>query len=483
MKKFHLIAMLLVSSIVAVKAQNEMQALRYSRYDAFGTARYAAQGGSIGALGGDFSSTLVNPAGLGFYRTSEFSFSPSLNWVNTGSRYLGNATDDSRLIFNMGSLGMVNVKDIKRGGGFEGAAFSIGYNTLVNFNNRTTMSGINQGSSLLDDFTWHANADPDNLSPFYEQLAFDTYLMPFDSTAGEFWHDMQRDDYGQEQYRLSETWGYIGEYSLSGAFNFNNLVYLGASLGIHAVRFNEDIYHEETDLDDRVLDFESFRFREFNSTRGWGYTARFGMIIRPTQLFRVGASFQIPTYYRLTDEKTTDMNSYWDRGSGIPDAEATSPEGIYDYRLKTPFHAGAQASLIFSKMATISAAYEYIDYSSARLDAYDYKFFPENDRIRQDFKSTHNISAGAELRLGKVYFRAGTRYLMSPFTDTRNDADTWIYTGGLGMRNDRISFDVSFAHSSTREVYGLYAIEPGVNEVSINNIRGNNVMCTLGIRL
>ncbi len=482
MKRLLFIAVQLVFSIAAVNAQNEMQALQYSRYDPFGTARFAAQGGAIGALGGDFSSILANPAGLGFYRSPEISFSPSLYWVNTEANYLGSTTGDSRLIFNLGSFGLVSARDMKNRGGLEGAAFSFGYNTLVNFNQRSTMSGINQGSSMLDDFAWHANADPDDLSPFYEQLAFDTYLLPYDSAAGAFWHDMQYDGYGQEQYRMSELQGYIGEYSFSGAFNFNNLIYFGATLGIHAVRFNEQIYHEETDLDDQVVDFENFRFREFNSTRGWGYTARFGLIIRPTQLFRAGATFQIPTFYRLTDEKTTDMNSYWDNGSGIPDEAATSPDGLYDYELKTPFRASVQASLILFKMATISAAYEYVDYSSARLDAYDYKFFDENDRIREDFQSTHNISAGAELRMGVLYVRAGTRYLMSPFSDPRNDADVWVYAGGLGVRNDRISFDVGFTHARTSEVYGLYAIEPGVNEVSLNDIRRNNLMCTLGFR-
>ena len=482
MKRILFIAMPLVFSFVAVRAQNEMQALRYSRYNPFGTARFAAQGGAIGALGGDFSATLANPAGLGFYRSPEFSFSPSLYWVNNRANYLGGTTEDSQLKFNVGSLGFVSARDLERRGGFEGAALAVGYNTLVNFNNRVTLQGINHNSSLLDDFLWHANADPDNLSPFYEQLAFDTYLMPYDSTAGEFWHDMQLDGYGQEQYRSHETQGYIGEYSISGAFNYNNLLYLGASLGIHTVRFNEQIYHEETDVGDQILDFRSFQFREFNSTRGWGYTARFGVIIRPAQLIRVGGTFQLPTYYNLTDEKTTDMSSTWDSGSGIPDTEATSPEGLYDYELKTPFRAGAHASLLLFRMASISAAYEYVDYSSARLDAYDYKFFDENERVRQDFQATHNFSAGAEVRLGTFYLRGGTRYLMSPYTDPRNDAHTWIYTGGLGMRIENISFDISYSRSASEEVYGLYAFEPAVNEVSINQVRRNNLMFTLGFR-
>ncbi|MCK4879629.1 MAG: hypothetical protein KAS82_03180, partial [Bacteroidales bacterium] len=62
MKQLSFIVMLLVGSILALDAQNEMQALRFSQYNPFGTARYAAQGGAIGALGGDFTSVVTNPA-------------------------------------------------------------------------------------------------------------------------------------------------------------------------------------------------------------------------------------------------------------------------------------------------------------------------------------------------------------------------------------------------------------------------------------
>ena len=459
-----------------------MQALRYSQYNPFGTARYAAQGGAIGALGGDLSSVLVNPAGLGFYRSSEYSFSPSFYWVNTSSNFMGSVADDSQLKFNVGSLGMVSTITRDRSSGIVGLSYALGYNTLVNFNNRTTVRGANTNSSLLDDFTWHANNDPDNLSPFYEQLAFDAFLMPFDSDAGQYWHDMQLDGYGQELNRVSEQSGYIGEYSLSGALNFSHLLYFGATLGIHSVRFYEEIYHNETDIDDHVVDFDSFRFREFNDTRGWGYTFRLGMIIRPIQLVRIGASFQLPTYYHLTDEKFTDINAYFDNSAGIPDANETSPNGTYDYQLRTPFRANAHASVILFKMATLSAGYEFVDYSSARLDAYYYAFFDENDRIRQDFQAVHSLKAGSEVRLGSLYLRAGTQYLMSPFNDSRNDASMWIYSGGLGLRTNGVFFDISYTHSGMSEVYGMYAFQPGSNEVSLNQVNGNNLMCTIGLK-
>lgn len=483
MKKVFIIALLSLFAVLTVEAQNEMQALRYSQYNPFGTARYAAQGGAIGALGGDLSALQVNPAGLGFYRTSEFSVSPSFYWVNTTSGFMGTSVDESLLKFHIGSLGWIQAFTRERSSGIVGASYGVGYNTLVNFNNRTTIQGINNNSSLLDDFTWHANANPDDLSPFYEQLAFDAYLIPYDSGAASYWHDMQLDGYGQEVNRLSEQSGQIGEYTLSGAVNFSNLLYVGATLGIHSVRFNEEIYHTETDHDDHVVDFHSFRFREFNETKGWGYTFRVGMILRPIQLIRVGASFQLPVKYYLTDQKFTDIHSYWDNSSGIPDSQESSPDGIYDYQLKTPFRASAHASLILFKLATLSAGYELVDYSASRLDAYDDKFLDENDRIREDFQVTHNLKAGAEIRLNAFYLRAGMQYLMSPFVDTRNAAEQWIYGGGIGFRSGRTFFDVSYTHANRSEVYGMYAFVPGTNEVSLNQVNGNNLMFTIGFKL
>jgi len=481
MKKYSLIALLFVCTFLSLEAQNAMQALRYSQYNPFGTARYAAQGGAIGALGSDLSSVITNPAGLGFYRSSELTFTPSFYWAQTNSNFMGSRVDDSQMRFNVGSGGFAQGIPTDNNG-IAGFAYAVGYNTLANFNNRTTVRGINDNSSLLDDFTWHANENPDDLNPYYEQLAFDNYLMPYDEAAGEYWHDMQLDGYGQDVYRLSQQSGYIGEYSLSGAVNFSNLLYLGATFGIHAVRFYEDIYHTETDVEDQVLDFNSLRFREFNSTRGVGYTGRFGLILRPFQMLRIGATFHLPTYYYLTDEKYTDMNSTWDRGSGIPDTTATSPNGLYDYKLHTPFRANVNASLILFKIATVSAGYEYVDYSSSRLDAYDYKFIDENDQIRQDLQVTHNLNAGAEIRLTSLYLRAGAKYMMSPFSDERNNAETWMYTGGLGFRTKQMFIDMSYAYSNRREVQALYAFEPGSNEVSINDVSNHNLMFTLGYK-
>lgn len=475
-------AVLFMCTAVTLGAQSEVEALRYSQYNPFGSARYAAQGGATGALGGDFSSVLTNPAGLGFYRSSELTFSPSIYWINTTSNFYNAPADDNRIAFAVGSLGMVSSGNRNRSSGIAGFTYAFGYNTLANFNYRTTMRSSSTDHSLLDDFAWHANSSTDDLDPFYEQLAFDAYLMPYDENAGMYWHDMQYDGYGQEQHRVSEQSGHIGEYSASGAININNLIYLGGTFGLHSVRFYEEIYHTETENTIPVQDFHSFTFREFNETRGWGYTFRMGLILRPIQLIRIGGSFQLPTFYHLTNEKYSDISSTFDSSSGIPDGSESSPDGLFDYQLRTPFRATGNVSVILFKKAALSAGYEFVDYASARLDAYDYKFLEENDQVREAFRAVHNLSAGAEVRFSSLYLRGGARYMMSPYSDSRNNAREMIYSGGLGYRNQNLIFDISYTHSGSTEVYGLYAFQPGTNEVSVNDLNRNNLMFTIGFK-
>jgi len=480
-----IIAMLLVCPVATLSAQSAFQALRFSMINPFGTARYAAQGGAIGALGGDLSAAQSNPAGLAMYRSSELSVTPSFYWVNTRSDYLNTTTEDSHLRFNLGSLGYVNAINGNRSGGLAGASIAFGYNTLANFNNHTTMLGVNNESSMLDEFTWRANQSPDDLDLFYEQVAYDAYLLPYDSIAGEYWNDIQDGGYGQNVSRFIERWGYMGEYSFSGALNVGDLLYMGATFGLHSVRFYEDIYHTESDPDNNLAYINSFDFTEYNSTRGWGYTFRFGMILRPVQLIRLGASLQIPTFYYLTDEKYTRANSRWDNGSGISDGSSYSPSGYFDYRLKTPMRVNAHVAFILAKMATISAAYEFVDYSDARLDSYSDKFVDINEIIRSEHASVHNLRAGAEVRINPLYIRTGIQYLSSPYRDPRNNGEEWIFSGGIGVRTRGAFFDVSYSRGGRNEVYGLYDPWNGAREssyISINEVNPNNLMVTVGLR-
>lgn len=73
MKIAYILTLMLFFSLFA-SAQNEEDAIRFSRISPFGTARSAAMGGAFGALGGDLSTLSTNPGGIGVFRKSEASF-------------------------------------------------------------------------------------------------------------------------------------------------------------------------------------------------------------------------------------------------------------------------------------------------------------------------------------------------------------------------------------------------------------------------
>ena len=76
MKKYLFLFLLLPATNTF--AQVPEDALRYSWYPQNGTARTLAIGGVMGSLGGDITSSFVNPAGLGFYKTRELVFTPGI---------------------------------------------------------------------------------------------------------------------------------------------------------------------------------------------------------------------------------------------------------------------------------------------------------------------------------------------------------------------------------------------------------------------
>ena len=103
MKKFVFIVTLMSLGSVCHAQDFIDNALLFSRTRPSGSARIQALGGTQVSLGGDYSSALSNPAGLGMYNRSEFTFSPGLTTSSFSSDYLGENKDASTSMFNIGN--------------------------------------------------------------------------------------------------------------------------------------------------------------------------------------------------------------------------------------------------------------------------------------------------------------------------------------------------------------------------------------------
>src|SRR5674476_225491 len=112
------------------------QALIFSQQNYGSTARSKAMGNAFGAIGGDFSSLSINPAGIGVYLRSEVTGTLNiLGRNNTESTYRGQTADDVNNNFSFRNFGYVLATPVNGGGsGLVSFNFGIGFNKLNNFN-------------------------------------------------------------------------------------------------------------------------------------------------------------------------------------------------------------------------------------------------------------------------------------------------------------------------------------------------------------
>jgi hypothetical protein len=100
---------ILLSFSLQLYAQLPEDALRMSWITPSGTARHQAIGGAMGSLGGEITSTFVNPAGLGSIKNTEIVFTPGYRWTKTTGSFRESdfMTLKNTNNFNFGTTGFV----------------------------------------------------------------------------------------------------------------------------------------------------------------------------------------------------------------------------------------------------------------------------------------------------------------------------------------------------------------------------------------
>ncbi len=482
--KIKLLSGLIGLIAVTASAQNETDALRYSQTSPTGTARFAAVGGAFGALGSDFTTLSFNPAGIGFYRSSEISFTPSIYNSSSTSDYLGTKTKDNKLNFNFGNIGAVFTRIRNKEGstyGWLNINFGIGYNRLNSFQNRVSIEGRNFTTSIADAFASQANGthydELPNSNPFDANLAWQTYVI--DTAPGQTSvYNTPMGSYGQMQKLQATTRGSLGETVIAFGANYSNKLYLGATLGIPNVRYYSTKVYEETDDLDTIPNFTSMKYNEYLKTSGNGFNLKLGAIYRITDWVRVGAAFHTPTYFKLTDSWSSDMSSKIYN----EDFSAASPSGTFNYSLTTPLKAIASIGFIAGKAGLVSVDYEYINYSSAKLNSSSYNFSDENKNVKDKYNATGNIRIGTEWRYKIFSARAGYAIFGSPYSKSFK-IDNSTASIGAGIRSKGFFVDAAYLlNFSQKNRYNLYVLdETHAASAEVNNTAGS-FMLTFGIR-
>ncbi len=468
-------------------SQTADDALRYSQDFYTGSARNMAMGSAFSTLGADFSAASINPAGLGLYRGNEMSITPLLNVRNSESEYNGTYGNDNQTVFCLGQFSYVLAQKLysAKQSDWKYYQFSFGMNRLNNFNTNLYMSGNNYNSSKMDVYLGYANGIfyKDIEDDYYGDYAFDLkpawdlYLL--DTIPGytdQYYSPVPPGGFLQREIINSD--GSKNEYTFSFSGNYNDFLYLGATVGMPYIRYFSTAAFTETDIADTIPTFNSWGVTQYLQTTGWGINLKLGVIVRPVSWLRLGAAFHTPTYY-YNMRDTWHTTTYADL-PGLSPAQTTSPVGNFNYSFTTPLKAIGSAAITIMKNGALSFEYEFVDYSTARFKERGVDYSQPNGDIKQYYKKAGNIRAGAEWRFGILSLRGGYAYYGSPYKNNLNDASRQFVSGGLGFNFDHFMLDFAYIHSNWKDQYYMYSFQD-MNPVN-NSFADNSFLVTLKLR-
>jgi hypothetical protein len=456
-------------------------ALLFSRTQPAGSARILGLGGTQTALGGDYSSALSNPAGLGMYNRSEFTFSPALSFYDTKSEFNGTSTDESTSKFNIPGISYVmhmGRDDDERS--FRGGSLGISFSRINDFNRSTIYRGRNTTNSIVDYFMEQANGDTPSQFDSYQYntptgLAYYNYLIgPQSITDPNKPDDQYFTDAPVESDQQEEivTKGTSYQWNFSYGANIEDKFFLGGGLGISTLRYKSQKTFSESYVDTDIID--GMQLNENLSIRGSGVNVTIGAIVRPVDFIQLGASFTSPTYYQITENYDASMSTnwnnydYWDGSQNVTlnDESASTDIVTSEYNLTTPLKISAGIAFI-SKYGFITADIERTNPAKARYssDISGISFSSENDEIKSLYRATNNYRIGAEFRYEIFRLRAGYNIQSSSFENEDLDNKITTISGGVGVRLKKFYADFALINRSFDNFYSPYTLNDGSEPV------------------
>lgn len=511
-----------VLSVGIVKAQDIFDAIRFSQNFYEGTARFTSMGGAFAALGGDMTTLSINPAGIGVYRSMEFTMTPAISYSRTSSSYENvGGVKDSHTRFGFSNVGFVS--PIYMNGSSKGlVSMNIGfaYNKMNNFNSNASVVGLNApgGQAFVNTFVNIANGNNLRVSDLNSSNPY-RLIHAGAWPAVMAWKNLLIDHNGStfyvreipgnhDKYAQTVAEGSTGEYVFSLGGNISHKLYFGFTVGV------QDIYYESTKYYEEVFsnptELAAHIFDQYYKTTGYGVNVKAGVIYRPISDLRLAFAVHTPTFFELTDE----YEAYqWIDIVNEGDYHENSIRNFYDYRVNTPYKLITGIAYTLKNYGLISVDYEFVDYSSIRMKEHiDVRgangFDGDNDIIKNSLRAASNFRIGLEGNLpAGLSLRAGYGFYGSPYKNSITEGDrfgyvladngnvaasgysmgigdntTNVYSAGLGYRFNGGFIDFGYSLTSSKVEYVLDDYVYGVIYPVTTKTNFNRFALTLGLR-
>lgn len=513
MKKILFIALSFLSATL-INAQEPADALRYAWTVPGATARVQAIGGAQGSLGGDISSTFMNPAGLAFYKTGDIVISQAYRFGKAKSSYFGRTEAEKTNKFTWGTSGFVfGGGDGK--GDVRNATVSIAYNRVADFNSNIRYMGQTNQSSYsqkyLEQISRNNIKDGNVLSKDYphgSSLAFNTYWIDTigGSTNGNFQFQSRSANIlssGLLQQNTVNSTGGIDEGALGVAVNVRDKWMFGGTIGISYLHYKRVGEFLEADATPNTNNnFNYAMVNETIKTSGWGFNIKAGMIFKPTEFWRLGLALHTPTFYSLTDNYETSITADVEKGTTYTEYSLDLTDNVpseFKYDHFTPFKAIGSISYVLREIQDVTkqkgfltADVEYVHYKGSSFNPTEDNTDQSaatylnqlNTAIDKAYKGAFNFRAGGELKFTTIMFRLGAAYYGNPYKDINGEKGHKLnLSGGLGYRNKGFFVDLTYIYAMNRDIHYAYRLTSSpYSSASIKDNR-NNIMLTLGVKI
>ena len=514
MKKI-LIALTVVFNCSFLMAQTEFDALKLSQTDITGTARYMGMAGAFGALGGDASAIKDNPAGLGIYRSSELVGTLNVMMQKGNSTWNGVKSMDDLYKVGFNNFSYVMAKPTWRNengsSGLLSSNFSFSYNRIANFNRSLNIKSGDAASSMTDymayltgnisgnDLAYTNSYEPfDNVNvPWLSVMAYEGKLMNETVSNGVSTWSSALGNSGSvtPSYLVTEK-GYVDEYSLGWAGNFNNKFFLGTTINFRSLNYSSTSSYGELFSDNRGM----MNLRDSIYSTGTGFNLNIGAIYSPMDNIRLGLSVHSPTIYSISDNYYSRLSFDFAGYAGY----SGTPGGSSNYQLQGPTQINLSAAYIFGTKGLLSAEYDYSNYTGIRLmdtNGSSQSFSDENQGMSQMLADVSTIKIGAEYKLTDNFaLRAGYAYSTNAtdpnaaklvrYNTVRTDSEfyrnnsTNYFSAGFGYREANWYIDCAYMNKMLNESF--YPYNSNNLDIAVNPAKvitnTNNLVVTLGLK-
>ncbi|MBX2827177.1 MAG: transporter [Flavobacteriaceae bacterium] len=505
MKKI-ILASIFATIASTLMAQNLTDGLRYTVDTEGGTARFQAMSGAFGALGGDLSAVAVNPAGSAVFLNNKGSITASFNDVENSSVYFGTSAFAADTDVNISQGGGVFVfYNDYNDSPWRKFTLAVNYNLNRNYDNDLFVKGIannsvgsfflqqaqgielqlldlQSGESISDLYAFLGETEgvrAQNAFLGYQGFIFDPVEIAPGNT--QYTSNFGSGNYDQEYYLVSSGSNAKVTFNLGAQYEEN--LYFGINLNSHTIDYDQSTFISELNSNSNS-NVKLIEFENNLSTSGAGFSAQLGAIAKLTEEFRVGLTYDTPTWYIISEETTQYLETQR-VSDGQTLTEIVNPQVLNvfeDYNLRTPGRIGASAAYVFGGQGLISFDYSYKDYSNITFSPKNDAFFSaENALIDTTLKGASTYRIGGEYRIEGLSLRGGLSFEESPFNNETSVGEREGFSLGLGYNFGNYHFDLAYTRTEQSSNPSLYQI--GLTNTAAIDTVYSNFLFTLGIEL